>query len=115
MFGCLVLVAYSVEYSRNMLVFTRGWCLNGGTMKVPSREQFSKAVIAIIMMIVAALVTLGAFFWQNFDTSRIITPTNFKECVAAAGSRIQETYPEVCVTEDGDRFVNPDQKVTPVE
>ena len=80
-------------------------------MKVPSREQFSQSVIAVIMTIVAALVMLGAFLWQNFGTSQLITPTNFKECVATSGSRIQESYPEVCVTEDGERFTNPDQKI----
>ncbi len=90
-------------------------CLNESTMKVPAREQFSQTVIAIIMTVVAALVMLGAFLWQNFNTSQIITPTSFSECKAASGSRIQESYPEVCVTEDGERFVNPDQKAQSIE
>lgn len=84
-------------------------------ISVPSREQFSRAVLAIVSTIVAALFVLGAFFMQNFNTSQVITPTNFKECVAASGSRVQESYPEVCVTEDGERFTNPDQKVQPIE
>ncbi len=83
-------------------------------MKILRREQFSEAAIAIIMTIVAALVTLGAFLWQTFGSSvQVVTPTNYSECVAASGSRIQESYPEVCVTEDGERFTNPDQKVEP--
>lgn len=79
-------------------------------MKLPDRLQFSQAVLAVVMTIVAALVTFGAFLWQNFgSTSRIITPTSFAECRESEGSHIQESYPEVCVTAGGERFVNPDQ------
>ncbi len=32
------------------------------------------------------------------------TITNFAGCKSSAGSTIQQTYPEVCVTKDGKRF-----------
>jgi len=39
-------------------------------------------------------------------------PVNsFSDCKSASNSVMQTSYPEVCVTKDGKRFVNPDQKV----
>lgn len=35
---------------------------------------------------------------------------NFEEC-KKAGNKVQESYPEVCITNDGRRFVNPGQVV----
>lgn len=32
-------------------------------------------------------------------------PTNFEECSSTKGSIIQESYPEICVTRKGSRFV----------
>lgn len=33
------------------------------------------------------------------------TISTFEECISSTGSRIQESYPRVCVTSDGKRFV----------
>lgn len=78
-------------------------------VEVPDQKRLSRSVITIIAAIVAALVGLTALVWQDFGTSQIITPTSFKECTQAKESRIQESFPEVCVSVDGERFINPEQ------
>ena len=56
--------------------------------------------------IIIAVSVLGASLLQNKDA-----PKNFAECALQRGSVIQESYPEVCVTEDGKRYTNENQKV----
>jgi hypothetical protein len=83
-----------------------------------ARQSGSAHIIIIIFLVLALAAALGWIFWQNFiqKDSNVKKPTNYTECIAAEGSLLQATYPEVCVTKDGDRFVNPNQKVqAPVE
>jgi len=78
-----------------------------------TRQSGSAHIIIIIFLVLALVAALGWIFWQNFvskdEESKNIT--NYAECVADKDSKIQASYPEVCVTKDGDRFVNPDQKL----
>lgn len=82
------------------------------------RNQSGSAHVIIIIALVGALIgALGWIFWQNFiakDSASSIS--NYAECAADKDSKIQESYPEVCVTKDGKSFTNPGQKVnTPVK
>lgn len=77
---------------------------------IGTRSQKGSAHVAIIIVLVLALIgALGWIFWQNFAT-KTGKVSNYKECTKAIDSKLQESYPEVCVTKDGQRFVNPDQK-----
>lgn len=74
-------------------------------------QSGSAHVVIIVCLAVALLGALGWIFWQNFVSTdnKSGNITNYAECAADEGSRIQESYPEVCVTKDGKSFTNPDQ------
>ncbi len=81
---------------------------------------FSAVEAVLILVIVGILGFTGWFVWhaqQSADktlnsadkTAQSTTPKvdsvkSFADCKKAAGSKIQETYPETCVTKDGKRF-----------
>lgn len=73
-------------------------------------------IIVIIVAVIAALGLVGWLFWRNFaSTPNGGTITNFEECKQAPGSMLQETFPERCITSDGQSFTgpgNPDIQVT---
>jgi hypothetical protein len=77
-----------------------------------SRSQ-AGGVPLIIVIVVLALVVIGALgfvFWQNFiknGADSMATVSSFEECKKAPGSILQETYPEQCVTKDGQVFTGP--------
>ncbi len=59
------------------------------------------------VFIITFLVVVGAAFWYMYTNSKQEI-TTFEQCVAA-GNPVQESYPEVCATEDGQSFPNPTQ------
>jgi hypothetical protein len=75
-----------------------------------SKRQSGHALL-IIVIVVAVLVVvavLGFIFWQNFIKSGSgSTVSSFEQCKATAGSTILTTYPEQCVTSDGQTFTGP--------
>jgi len=75
------------------------------------QRQSGHALLIIIIVVVslAILGLLGFLFWQNFinKPGTASNVTSFEQCKAAAGSIIRETYPEQCVTTDGQTFVAP--------
>lgn len=80
---------------------------------ISARSQDGSAHVIIIVVLVLALMgALSWIFWQNFSKDKDTQPTSYKECVKATNSKIQESYPEVCVTKEGKRFTNPSQKVS---
>ncbi len=80
-----------------------------------NKNQSGSAHVIIIAILAVALIgALGFLFWQNFinkspEAEKILT---YAQCAKAEGSVIQESYPETCVTKDGQRFTNSEQKVT---
>jgi hypothetical protein len=76
------------------------------TPKKKKPTFFIRFVITLLLMIgvfiVAAVITYIATY---FTPVKIIT--TYEDCVNARGSAIQESYPSVCVTSDGKRFVQP--------
>ncbi len=75
------------------------------------RRQSGHALLIIVIVVIslAILGLLGILFWQNFinksgSSSKV---TTFEQCKAAAGSKLLETFPEQCVTSDGQTFVGP--------
>lgn len=64
------------------------------------------------IIILTAIVLVGGLF---ILARSVFAPSNraihtFEEC-KKAGNKVQESYPEVCVTDDGQSFVNPSQVV----
>ena len=60
------------------------------------------AVILLALFGVSALIFLLYFTYLFFTTDN---PTNYEECVKSQGSKVLLSYPGVCVTESGERFV----------
>jgi hypothetical protein len=71
---------------------------------VPKISTTQKFVIIVIALVVMAAV--GWAVYKHFATS---TPVDSYQACADAGNPIQLSYPSVCVTKDGRRFVNPDE------
>jgi hypothetical protein len=76
---------------------------------VSNRQSGHALLIIIISLVVVVLVAvLGFVFWQNFIKSGSgSTVSSFEECKSASGSSILTTYPEQCVTADGQTFTGP--------
>jgi len=77
-------------------------------------KERKELAISEIILITLAVVGMGVVLWLAWARPLKGTqkPVNsFAGCKTADGSVIQTSYPEVCVTKDGKRFVNPDQKV----
>lgn len=65
-----------------------------------------KWLLALAAVLLAALVVWQAWVRPIAHGSNV---RSFEECVQG-GNVVQETYPEVCLTKDGKRFVNPTQQ-----
>ena len=78
-------------------------------------QSGSAHVIIIAILTVVLVGALGVLLWQNVINKPAATVNSYAECVKSAGSMLQESYPEVCVTSDGKRFTNPEQKVAEVD
>lgn len=59
----------------------------------------------LLAIVVIAIIAVGALFWKDASLPIGKAPiTSYDECVAA-GNMVQESYPAVCVTVDGQRFI----------
>jgi hypothetical protein len=76
-------------------------------------KERRELAISEIVLIVLAVVGLSVVVWLAWARPlKSNEPVNsFASCQAAGDSVLQTSYPEVCVTKEGKRFVNPDQKV----
>ena len=63
----------------------------------------------IILIVVMVLLLFAAIAATLFG--RLGAVHSYDDCVRA-GNPVQMSYPSVCVTSDGQRFVNPDERVT---
>jgi len=79
-----------------------------------NRKERKELAISEIVLIILAVIGVAVVVWlawaRPLQTSSA-TVNSFSDCKAADQSVLQTSYPEVCVTHDGKRFVNPDQKV----
>jgi len=60
-----------------------------------------------LLAIVAVIVAAGWMLWQQWRKSPVVD--SYRSCVDA-GNPVQTSFPEVCVTKDGKRFVSPGQQ-----
>lgn len=71
------------------------------------KQLFIASSITVLLAGTFGILALVGNTIRHNDAAR-----TFMECIARDGSVIQESYPEVCVTKSGERFVNPDQHVS---
>ena len=76
----------------------------------PPMNQKEKKDLALaeICLVVLAVIGLGIIIWIAWlrpSGQLKATVHSYDQCVAA-GNPVQESYPEVCVTPEGRRFVN---------
>lgn len=76
-----------------------------------SRREKKKLLRAKWLILFFVLLGIGLIVWLAWirPVQKGSDVHSFEEC-AAAGYPVQESYPEVCVTPDGKRFVNPKQQ-----
>jgi len=69
------------------------------------KQGSSKSVTVIFIIFISiAILSLGGFLiYKNYSEQEIIT--TFEECMATEGSVLEESYPPVCLTKSGTRFV----------
>lgn len=85
-----------------------------GKLIISMNKQKGFTVIEglIILLVIALLAVAGWYGWQKRqENARLAAISNFEQCKADKDSKVQESYPEVCVTKDGKSFTNPNQKV----
>ncbi|MBI2310083.1 hypothetical protein HYU89_04275 [Candidatus Collierbacteria bacterium] len=62
------------------------------------------------LVLLALGIAIGIFLPKLFSGPTI---SNYENCLAAKGSRVQESYPATCVTASGRRFIQPVSSPTP--
>lgn len=78
-------------------------------LKLTRREK-KKLFRARWLILLGTMILVALVIWLAWvrPMQRESAISSFEECVAA-GNPIQESYPEVCLTKNGKRFVNPKQ------
>lgn len=78
-----------------------------------NRREKQELALSKIIVIAAAFVGLVLVVWLAWvRPAQKANVNSFTEC-KAAGNPVQESYPEVCVTKEGKRFTNPEQRPLP--
>lgn len=62
------------------------------------------SLVGIVLFAIFCIWVFASSIYRSQNTNKEIT--NYDGCVDAGG-RIRESYPEVCVLEDGSEFVQP--------
>jgi len=91
-----------------------------------NQKGFSAIEAILILVIVGLIGFTGWYVWNSkkktenlYDNStslnipKYTVVKTFADCKKLPGSKLQESYPEVCVTATGKKFTNPDQKPIP--
>jgi hypothetical protein len=75
------------------------------------QKRFAAVETLLIILILAVAAVGGYLIWNNISKhdKAVSTVTSFEDCAKTAGSVIQESFPEVCVAKEGQRFI---QKVS---
>jgi flagellar basal body-associated protein FliL len=81
-----------------------------GEDEMNAKEKKELALTEIILIVLAVIGVLAMIWFAWLKPSREDNVNTYKEC-AAAGNPVQDSYPSVCVTKGGKRFVNPDESL----
>lgn len=78
---------------------------------VPTSKTNNHVFISIIIgvIILGIGITVGLFLGKTFKNPFAPKPTiaSYKECLQAKGSIVTESYPGICITTSGQRFIQP--------
>lgn len=78
-------------------------------------KQIGIIILVVVILCIVCSCLSFLLAWPRIESGiRYQAITDYYECAADKDSMILESYPEQCVTGDGRRFVNPDQKVEPL-
>lgn len=70
--------------------------------KVPLWTRF---VVTLLMILGVFMV---AFTITYLNTMAVVVPaTSYEECVSQPSSKLEESYPAVCIAKDGTKFIEP--------
>ena len=69
-------------------------------------REFKNILLGILLLITLGLAA-GLILKPEADKGAIL---NYDQCASSQGSRIQLSYPSVCVTKSGHRYVNTNQQ-----
>jgi hypothetical protein len=75
--------------------------------QLPRRLTGTDSLLLIAFIVLLCMIVATSILAQH-DRSAI---DSYRECTQA-GNPVQLSYPSVCTTPDGRRFVNPDERVT---
>jgi len=65
-----------------------------------------RSIYIVVSLIAGVLLGVGGLYgYQEF--LKTVNVTTYEECINAKGSRIQESYPQTCITRGGKRFIQP--------
>lgn len=70
--------------------------------ELPESPYLQVLLTLILLLILFGITASIAILTVKMKAAR---PTNYKECILLKGSVIQESYPAVCVTKKGERFI----------
>jgi hypothetical protein len=76
-------------------------------IKVPDSDPpfLMRVVITLLLMTLVFGISIAiSLYGKEVNTP---PPANFNECSVAKGSIIQESYPPVCISKKGQRFIKP--------
>ena len=66
----------------------------------------NKLVLLFSVITALLLVTTGLLAYQVWQ-KQINQPSTYEECIKIPGSLVQESYPAICVAENGKSFIQP--------
>lgn len=74
------------------------------------KQHRTAQIISMGFLVGVILGSIGFTVWKNSIDKEVPT-SSYDSCVTQKDSILQESYPDVCVTRDGQRFVNPNQRL----
>lgn len=68
-----------------------------------SRKR-EKLIAVGVLLVILNIIFIALIYWSNKLVSTKIN--SYEKCAKMAGSTIQESYPEICITKSGKRFIH---------
>lgn len=78
---------------------------NGQNLAPKKITLFQRFLVTILLMLGVFVLAFSVTYLRKIFVFN--APVNFQECAKLKSSTIQESYPAVCVTKDGQRFIQP--------
>jgi hypothetical protein len=79
--------------------------VSGGKKVVKKHSVTKRLAVTIVLMLIVFVVAFVITYLRKAATAP--PPSSYQECIAQRSSIVQESYPAVCVTKSGARFIQP--------